>query len=210
MSSLKDLSSLPADADAVRSTFIEQGQKIYDEQLKDLLEPHQTGKFVAIEPITGRHFLGDSGVAALVAARAAMPAQTFYLMRVGHRGRTESGDMPQESGSVTAALEASLPVRLAGEVVECIVDTGFSGQLLLPRALADRLRLAIVGHEIFEMVGSHLLAADIALVEIEWLAQPRIVEVIISEGTDTLIGAELFAGARLTIDYAAGTVTLQT
>lgn len=81
---------------------------------------------------------------------------------------------------------------------------------MLPRALTDHLGLVIVGHEVFEMVGSHLLTADIALVEIEWLAQPRVVEVIISEGTDTLIGAELFAGARLTIDYAAGTVTLQT
>lgn len=91
MSSLKDLSSLPADADVVRSRFIEQGQKIYDEQLKDQLEPNQTGKFVAIEPDTGRHFLGDSGVEALVAARAAMPGKKFYLMRVGHRAAHRVG-----------------------------------------------------------------------------------------------------------------------
>ena len=48
--------------------------------------------------------------------------------------------MPYEFGSVTASREAYLLVRFAdGEAVECLIDTGFNGQLMLPRTDVDRL-----------------------------------------------------------------------
>ncbi|MEW6210086.1 MAG: hypothetical protein AB1631_17095 [Acidobacteriota bacterium] len=59
-----------------------------------------------------------------------------------------------------------------------------------------------------EMFGGHLITAEIALVDIEWLAEKRTVQVIISEGEDALIGTEMFAGTQLTIDYVARTVTI--
>ncbi len=78
MSSLKQ-------TDVANDTLIEQGQRIYDERLRAQLEPTQTGRFVAIEPVTGRYFLGDTDTAALLAARATMPDSLFYLMRVGQQ-----------------------------------------------------------------------------------------------------------------------------
>ncbi len=81
MSSLRQ-SDIAADE---RDELIERGQAVYDEHLKPLLEPEQRGRFVAIEPETGRYFLGDTGTEALVAARAAMPESLFYLTRVGQR-----------------------------------------------------------------------------------------------------------------------------
>ena len=71
--------------DVVRSDLIERGQSIYDQLLKQHLEPARVGRFVAIEPVTGQYFLGDTGTAALVAARAAMPDGLFYLTRVGQQ-----------------------------------------------------------------------------------------------------------------------------
>ncbi len=64
--------------------IIEQGDRIYEEQLKNLLEPQHTGRYVAVEPETVRYFLGDTGTEALVAAHQAMPQSLFYLKRVGH------------------------------------------------------------------------------------------------------------------------------
>ena len=64
--------------------LVEHGQRFYDENLRAILEPDQTGRFVAIEPETGRYFVGHTGSAALVAARTAMPDSLFYLMRVGY------------------------------------------------------------------------------------------------------------------------------
>lgn len=69
---------------AGKDQVVEQGQRIYDEQLKHRLEPEQNGCYVAIEPDSGRYFLGDTGTEALVTAHAEMPDARFYLKRIGH------------------------------------------------------------------------------------------------------------------------------
>ena len=78
--------------------------------------------------------------------------------------------MAKETGRVTATREALLRLRLsAGETVECLVDTGFTSALVLPQALVTRLKLSIVGREVFEMVGSRQFVASVAFADIEWL-----------------------------------------
>lgn len=115
--------------------------------------------------------------------------------------------MAEETGRVTATREALLRLRLsAAETVECLIDTGFTGALVLPQALVGRLNLPIVGREIFEMVGGRQFIASVAFAEIEWLGEARTVRVIVSE--ETLLGTELLDGTRLTIDYIGHTVTV--
>lgn len=115
--------------------------------------------------------------------------------------------MAEETGRVTATREALLRLQLAaGETVECLVDTGFTGALVLPQSLVTRLSLSIVGRELFEMVGGQRFVASVALAEIEWLGQIRTVRVIVSE--DTLLGTELLERTRLTVDYRGYTVTV--
>jgi hypothetical protein len=67
----------------VPDALSENGQRLYDERLRDLLEPEHAGEFVAIEPDTEQYFLGDTGLAALRAGRKALPDKLFYLLRVG-------------------------------------------------------------------------------------------------------------------------------
>lgn len=62
----------------------EQGERFYAEHLRDVLEPEQTGRFVAIEPETGRYFVGGDSSDTLVAAHEAMPEGLFYLKRIGY------------------------------------------------------------------------------------------------------------------------------
>ena len=69
----------------VKDPTIARGQKVYEEQLRSRLEPEHTGRFVAIEPESGRYFLDDTGSGALIEALAAMPGCLFYLARVGYR-----------------------------------------------------------------------------------------------------------------------------
>lgn len=76
---------LKPDTETSRDEIIRQGRRIYDEKLKNHLEPLHLDRFVAIEPATGRYFLGDTGADALSSARSAMPDRLFYLMRIGHR-----------------------------------------------------------------------------------------------------------------------------
>lgn len=70
---------------ATENDFVRQGQEVYDQVLRRVLEPKHPGQFVAIEPGSGRYFLGDTGTAALVEARAAIPNSTFYLVRIGYQ-----------------------------------------------------------------------------------------------------------------------------
>ena len=79
---------------------------------------------------------------------------------------------------------------------------------MLPRAEATRLNLTVLGRVPIVGVGRARLIADIAEMEIEWLGQSRYVEVIISDGDDSLLGTELLDGSRLVVDYVAYTVTI--
>ena len=63
--------------------LVERGQSTYRKRLAPILEPSHIGEFVAVEPDSGRYFLGTTASAALVAAHAAMPNNLFYLTRVG-------------------------------------------------------------------------------------------------------------------------------
>lgn len=117
--------------------------------------------------------------------------------------------MPQESGSVNAFREAVVKIRFVkAEVLECIVDTGFDGALILPGDVAERLRLPVVARLAFELVGGARMTADVALGDIEWLGQRRTVEIILSEGNDSLIGTEMFEGCRLLIDYTSRSLSI--
>ncbi len=62
----------------------ERGERFYAEHLRDVLELEQTGRFVAIEPETGRYFIGGGGSDALVAAHKAKPDGRVYQKRIGY------------------------------------------------------------------------------------------------------------------------------
>jgi hypothetical protein len=63
--------------------LIDSGQRYYDEHLRDLLEPGNTGRYVAIEPVSGRYFVDDLGTNTLLKAQEVLPDAQFYLARVG-------------------------------------------------------------------------------------------------------------------------------
>lgn len=73
------------------STLDQDGEAVYEKQLKAALEPQHSGEFVAIEPSSGRYFLGETATAALVAARNAMPDSLFFLTRVGRTSAHKIG-----------------------------------------------------------------------------------------------------------------------
>ena len=68
----------------VADELVESGQRFYDEHLRNGLEPEEAGRYVAIEPESGRYFLADTGTEALLEARRALPESLFYLARVGY------------------------------------------------------------------------------------------------------------------------------
>ena len=78
------MSTLRKDELETGDDLVESGQRVYEERLRMLLEPAQAGRYVAIEPVSGEYFLGDTGTEALLDARRALPKAMFYLARVGY------------------------------------------------------------------------------------------------------------------------------
>lgn len=62
----------------------ERARRICDEHLRAALEADHTGRFVAIEPESGDHFLDDTLDGAVRAARAKYPSRLSHVVRVGH------------------------------------------------------------------------------------------------------------------------------
>ncbi len=117
--------------------------------------------------------------------------------------------MAREEGSVNAQLEAWLRVRSSiGEMIDCLIDTGFDGSLVLPRSEANRLNLTVLGRVPIIGVSRLRSIADIAELEVEWLGETHTVEVIISDGDDSLIGTQMLDGSRLVVDYMNYIVTV--
>jgi hypothetical protein len=76
-------SLLKSSPETLNDDLVERGQNAYRDRLASILEPSHDGEFVAVEPDSGQYFLGSTASAALIAARAAMPNNLFYLTRVG-------------------------------------------------------------------------------------------------------------------------------
>lgn len=74
---------LTSNPETANDDLVERGQSVYRLRLSSVLELSHEGEFVAVEPDSGRYFLGSTASAALVAAHAAMPNNLFYLTRVG-------------------------------------------------------------------------------------------------------------------------------
>lgn len=78
------MSTLRQEGAEAADDLVESGQRLYNERLRELLEPAHFGRYVAIDPVSGRHFVADTGTEALLDARRALPEALFYLARVGH------------------------------------------------------------------------------------------------------------------------------
>lgn len=48
-----------------------------------------------------------------------------------------------------------------GAAIECVVDTGFDGALMLPRAFVSQIQVAVIGELTFEMVGGAKMSAEV-------------------------------------------------
>ena len=75
-------------------SVIERAKRLYAERLQATLEAHHQGRFVAIEPESGEHFLGDTLDEAVRAARTSHPARLSHTVRIGHPAALHLGGVP--------------------------------------------------------------------------------------------------------------------
>jgi DNA-binding transcriptional regulator YdaS (Cro superfamily) len=76
---------------AETKSVIERARKIYAAGLQQELKAHHRDRFVAIEPESGEHFLGDTFDEAVNAAAERYPNRLSYTIHVGHRAAFHIG-----------------------------------------------------------------------------------------------------------------------
>ena len=59
-------------------------RRIYESQLREELEQKHSGRYVCIEPLSGRYFLGDTFDEAVNAAIDVFPKRLTHTLRIGH------------------------------------------------------------------------------------------------------------------------------
>jgi hypothetical protein len=74
-------------------SVIERAKHIYADRLRTALETEHRDRFVAIEPESGEHFLGDTFDEAVKAARARYPSRLSHTIRIGHPAAFHLGGM---------------------------------------------------------------------------------------------------------------------
>jgi hypothetical protein len=62
----------------------EKARSIYESRLREGLEQKHAGKYVCIEPVSGRFFLGNTFDHAVNAAIDAFPERLTHTLRIGH------------------------------------------------------------------------------------------------------------------------------
>ena len=71
----------------------QQAEGIFEQRLRTTLERSHPGLFVAIEPVSGDHFLGATLSEAGAAARKAHPRSPSFIMRIGKKAAVHIGAM---------------------------------------------------------------------------------------------------------------------
>ena len=66
-------------------------KRIYEERLREILEPTHRDDFVAIEPISGDYFTGLTLSEAIGASRSKHPDRLAHAIRVGHSAAVHFG-----------------------------------------------------------------------------------------------------------------------
>jgi clan AA aspartic protease len=117
--------------------------------------------------------------------------------------------MAEEKGVVNENLEAVLEIRLInGSIIECVIDTGFNGSLLLPRNFVEANSMFFVGSEEVELAEEIKAEIETALADIKWLDEEFSARIFVSEAGEALIGTEMLADTLLEIDYSNRTVKI--
>jgi hypothetical protein len=66
-------------------------KQIYESELRESLESQHRDEYVAIEPESKSHFLGETFMEAAMAAKAAFPDRKSFVLRIGHQAAFHIG-----------------------------------------------------------------------------------------------------------------------
>ena len=115
-------------------------------------------------------------------------------------------------GKIKANREAVIELEVIGLAqrakIEVVLDTGFTGYLMLPSDLINHLRLQLIGTRNVILGDGSNVTLDLYRAKVLWHNAERIVYVLRSDA-ELLVGMSLLHGSRVTLDVVTnGNVTI--
>lgn len=113
------------------------------------------------------------------------------------------------AGRALLDIELRKAFEAAGRTFSVWIDTGFTGELVLPQSSIDELSLTLTGTVSAVLAdGSQVVLRTYECV-IAWIDGSMRLEVVANEGTCPLLGVGLLLERRLLIDYRSKLITLE-
>lgn len=104
-------------------------------------------------------------------------------------------------------LSPYLAVALAtGEELDLVVDSGFNGEVVLPKLLIAKLGLPDDGTMFSLLADGSVVETEVHIGEIVWFGQTREVRIQATDSDEGLLGTELFQGCIVELDPDADRV----
>ena len=110
-------------------------------------------------------------------------------------------------GRVDNAGRALIEIALRKSVerewtqVEAWIDTGFTGDLVMPISSIERLGLELSGSVDAILADGSQIALSTYTCIIEWLGGTKTLEIVANDGECPLLGVGLMLGLELNVDY---------
>lgn len=89
------------------------------------------------------------------------------------------------------------------------IDTGFTGDLVLPQQMIDDLELPASGTVKAALADGSVVTLERYHCLVEWFGSERELEVVANAGQHPLLGVGLLVGLDLNISYRTGKITIQ-
>jgi clan AA aspartic protease len=111
-------------------------------------------------------------------------------------------------GVVNANLEAVVELSVlsstgADATIDCVIDTGFSGFLTLPRAIIQSLGLPWIAREEGVLADGSVIPFDVYRAVLTWEGQARTIEVQCAEAAP-LLGMAMLENHAISISVRVG------
>jgi clan AA aspartic protease len=116
--------------------------------------------------------------------------------------------MVDVAGRSLIAVSLTAPNQSASVSLEAWVDTGFTGELVLPQTVIAALGLVQSGTVTGELGDGSTKVMNTYTCLIDWFGQKLQVEAIANHGHFPLLGVGLLRDHKLAIDYPARTLSI--
>lgn len=93
--------------------------------------------------------------------------------------------------------------------VEAIIDTGFSGTIMIPSDLAEKLQLPRVAFTDYVTADGAIAYSQVFEAEVEWLGKKQRLAIIGSDSDLALVGMEVLAVAKTILEPGKNILSIE-